>query len=81
MKCKQPIKLRLGDIIRILDKCEGYEGEIAVCIQSDGHAEWPYCCMVVSNKEESRSEYWPVKYEIIGNCNEVVELLKSKKRK
>lgn len=65
--------LRLGDIIRVLDK--DHQNEIAVCVESDGHPEYPYCCMIVSLPEEARGEFWPARYERIGNVNEVVGLL------
>lgn len=65
--------LRLGDIIRVLDK--DHHNEIAVCVESDGHPEYPYCCMIVSLPEQARVEFWPARYERIGNVNEVVGLL------
>lgn len=65
--------LELGDIIRVLDK--DHHGAIAVCVESDGHPEYPYCCMIVSLPEEARVEFWPARYERIGNVNEVVRVL------
>lgn len=67
-------RLRLGDVIRILDKEQ--EGVIAVCIQDDGHDEYPWCCVpiVATSTTEQREEIWPAKYERIGNVVEMVAL-------
>lgn len=66
-------KLKVGDIIRVLD--DDNEGHIAVCIQNDGHEEWPYCCMVIDDKEQERDEYWPIKYERICNAVQMVGMI------
>ncbi len=65
--------LRLGDIVRIQD-AENVN-HIAVCVESDGHPEYPFCCMVVSDTKQERGEYWPERYERLGNVNEVVGML------
>jgi hypothetical protein len=62
-----------GDIIRILDAESA--GAIAVCVESDGHREYPYCCMVVSDRDREREELWPAEYVKLGNVNELVGLL------
>jgi hypothetical protein len=66
-------RLRLGDIIRILEK--DLLHEIAVCVEADDHIDHPYCCMIISNGINAREEYWPTKYERIGNINECVTML------
>ena len=62
-----------GDIIRILDAESS--GAIAVCVESDGHREYPYCCMVVSDRDREREELWPAWYVKLGNVNQLVRIL------
>ncbi len=71
LKQKGP-KLKLGDLVRIQD--EGREGELAVVVEDDGHKEYPWCCMTVTDREEMRVECWPEKYDRIGNVVEMVAL-------
>lgn len=62
--------LRVGDVIRVLDL--DFCNEIAVCVESDGHTEYPYCCMLMSNTKHEREEFWPTEYVRLGNVNEWV---------
>jgi hypothetical protein len=78
---KQPIPLRLGDIVRVLDdplNDDGFAGHIAVVTEVDldtkTNGGYPYRMHVVSGHEYT-SEIWFQRYERIGNVNECVELL------
>jgi hypothetical protein len=64
--------LRVGDVIRVTDR--EYLGEIAVCVESDGHAEHPYACVVLSGNKQDREPIWPNRYIKLGNVVENVAL-------
>ena len=66
------VRLKLGDVVRILDK--GMDRSIAVVVEADSNEEWPWCCMVLDSPDKMRTEYWPVKYERLGNVVEMVGL-------
>ncbi|MBL8002863.1 MAG: hypothetical protein JNL05_12980 [Flavobacteriales bacterium] len=66
-------RLHLGDVVRILDK--GMEGDIGVVVEIERHSEWPWCCMLVNSPDNMRTEYWPEKYERLGNVLELVGVL------
>ena len=72
-------KLRVGDIVRVLDPESA--GDIAVCVESDGHPEFPYCCMVVNDHLQDRTETWPAHYVKLGNVNEVVGVMDVMRRR
>jgi hypothetical protein len=83
---KQPVVLRLGDIVRILDDPndeDGFALHIAVVTGVDLSKEnggYPYRMNVVSGHEYT-DEVWMKKYERIGNMNECVELLTFRKKR
>lgn len=66
------VRLKLGDIVRILDR--DMNREIAVVVEADEHDEWPWCCMLMNSPDKMRMEYWPVNYERLGNVVEMVGL-------
>lgn len=72
--CKQTTgHLRVGDVLRVLDKL--HLGEIAVCVESDGHEEYPFACVVLSGKDQDREPIWPTRWVKLGNVVENVALL------
>lgn len=66
------VRLKLGDVVRILDK--DMDRAIAVVVEADNHDEWPWCCMVLDSPDKMRMEYWPVNYDRLGNVVEMVGL-------